>query len=92
MYSAEDIIITLPKGTTMFDINYLSVYSEQNKHNMGHISFDITKEKIPPALGQTKKPGWWFDIPTQRLLKQYLLKLRSQIESVCFLTTAQLSN
>ena len=29
MYSAEDIIITLPKGTTMFDINYLAVYSEQ---------------------------------------------------------------
>ena len=29
LYSAEDIIITLPKGTTMFDINYLAVYSEQ---------------------------------------------------------------
>ena len=19
---------------------------------------------VPPALGQTKKPGWWFEIPT----------------------------
>ena len=66
VYSGEDIILTLPKGTSMFNINYLSVYSEQNKHSMGHISFDATDKKIPPALGQTKKPGWWFDIPTRR--------------------------
>jgi hypothetical protein len=33
---------------------------------MGYITFDVTDKKIPPALGQTKKPGWWFDIPTQR--------------------------
>jgi hypothetical protein len=29
VYSGEDIILTLPKGISMFNINYLSVYSEQ---------------------------------------------------------------
>lgn len=65
VYNGNDIIITLPKSLTMFDINYLAVYNDQTDDNLGHIQFDITNNKIPPALGQTKKPGWWFEIPTQ---------------------------
>ena len=63
-YMGDDVIITLPKGLTMFDINYLSIYNDQTGDNLGHIQFDVRNNQIPPALGQTKIPGWWFDIPT----------------------------
>ena len=33
---------------------------------LGYVTFDTTNDRIPPALGQTKKPGWWFDVPTPR--------------------------
>ena len=59
-------IYIVPKGLTMFDINYLSIYNDKTEDNLGHIQFDIRSNKIPPALGQTKKPGWWFDVPTTR--------------------------
>ena len=36
----------------------------QTRDTLGYISFDVTQEMVPPALGQTKKPGWWFDVPT----------------------------
>ena len=65
-YTGNDIIITLPKGTSMFDVNYLAIYNDQTGDNLGHIQFDIRSNKIPPALGQTKKPGWWFEVPTTR--------------------------
>ena len=45
----------------MFDINYLAIFNEQTGIILGHIEFDVSPNKIPPALGQTKKPGWWFD-------------------------------
>lgn len=64
IYNGNDIIITLPKGMSMFDVNYLSIYNDKTDDNLGHIQFDIRSNKIPPALGQTKKPGWWFEIPT----------------------------
>ena len=63
-YMGDDVIITLPKGLTMFDINYLSIFNDQTGDNLGHIQFDVRNNQIPPALGQTKIPGWWFDIPT----------------------------
>ena len=66
VYSGNDIIITLPNGINMFDVNYLSIYNIQTEDNLGHIQFDIRNNKIPPALGQTKKPGWWFDYPITR--------------------------
>ena len=53
-----------PIGLTMFDINYLSIFNDQTGDNLGHIQFDVRNNQIPPALGQTKIPGWWFDIPT----------------------------
>ena len=64
LYTGNDIIITLPKSINMFDINYLAIYNEKTEDNLGHIQFDIRSNKIPPALGQTKKPGWWFDQKT----------------------------
>ena len=33
---------------------------------LGYVTFDTANDRIPPALGQTKKPGWWFDVPTPR--------------------------
>ena len=38
--------------------------NNQTRDTLGYISFDVTQEMVPPALGQTKKPGWWFDVPT----------------------------
>ena len=71
IYNGNDIIITLPKTINMFDINYLSIYNDETDDNLGHIQFDIRSNKIPPALGQTKKPGWWFEIPTTRYVLKY---------------------
>ena len=62
-YSGDDVIITLPKSLTVFDINYLAVFNNEISDNLGHIVFNISGLRIPPALGQTKKPGWWFDVP-----------------------------
>lgn len=36
----------------------------QSKHTLAYVSFDVSQAMIPPALGQTRKPGWWFDVPT----------------------------
>ena len=66
LYKGTDIIVTLPKGINMFDVNYLAVYNDQTDDNLGHIQFDLRSNKIPPALGQTKIPGWWFDVTTTR--------------------------
>lgn len=63
MYSGQDVIITLPKSMTIFDVNYLAIYNEDIQDNLGHISFNVSANRIPPALGQTKKPGWWFEMP-----------------------------
>ncbi|XP_040577912.2 protein Skeletor, isoforms B/C isoform X2 [Lepeophtheirus salmonis] len=62
-YNGNDIIITLPNHISMYDINYLAIYSSERDVNMGHVTFDSQHMIIPPALGQTKKPGWWFDTP-----------------------------
>ena len=63
-YNGQDIIVTLPTPMTVYDVNYLAVYNDQTRDTLGYISFDVTQEMVPPALGQTKKPGWWFDVPT----------------------------
>eukprot|EP00095_Tigriopus_kingsejongensis_P006476 maker-scaffold598_size127767-snap-gene-0.16 protein:Tk06476 transcript:maker-scaffold598_size127767-snap-gene-0.16-mRNA-1 annotation:"conserved hypothetical protein" len=63
VYNNQDIIITLPKSTNMFEINYLAIYNENLRQDLGHIEFNASNSRIPPALGQTKKPGWWFSMP-----------------------------
>ena len=39
-------------------------FNSQTKTTLGYVIFDVSNDRIPPALGQTKKPGWWFDQPT----------------------------
>ncbi|XP_044018684.1 protein Skeletor, isoforms B/C isoform X2 [Aphidius gifuensis] len=52
-YQGEDIEIVLPGSMTIFDIDWLSVWCVQYKHNFGHVM--IPKDlDVPPALGQTK--------------------------------------
>ena len=52
-YQGEDIEIVLPKNLTVYDIEWLSVWCVQYKHNFGHVL--IPKDlDVPPALGQTK--------------------------------------
>ncbi|XP_057339793.1 protein Skeletor, isoforms B/C isoform X2 [Microplitis mediator] len=52
-YQGEDIEIVLPGNLTVFDIDWLSVWCVQYKHNFGHVL--IPKDlDVPPALGQTK--------------------------------------
>ncbi|CAB4057561.1 unnamed protein product [Lepeophtheirus salmonis] len=38
-YNGNDIIITLPNHISMYDINYLAIYSSERDVNMGHILF-----------------------------------------------------
>ncbi|XP_063988735.1 protein Skeletor, isoforms B/C isoform X1 [Diachasmimorpha longicaudata] len=60
-YQGEDIEIVLPGNLTVFDIDWLSVWCVQYKHNFGHVM--IPKDlDVPPALGQTKiTPPWWYN-------------------------------
>lgn len=52
-YQGEDIEIQLPGNLTVYDIDWLSVWCVEYRHNFGHIF--IPKDlDVPPALGQTK--------------------------------------
>ncbi len=52
-YQGEDIEIQLPGSLTVYDIDWLSVWSTTYHHNFGHVY--IPKDlDVPPALGQTK--------------------------------------
>lgn len=52
-YQGEDIEIQLPGSLTVYDIDWLSVWSATYHHNFGHVY--IPKDlDVPPALGQTK--------------------------------------
>ncbi|XP_046627738.1 protein Skeletor, isoforms B/C [Neodiprion virginianus] len=60
-YQGEDIEIVLPDNLTVYDIEWLSVWCVQYRHNFGHVY--IPKDlDVPPALGQTKiTPPWWYN-------------------------------
>lgn len=52
-YQGEDIEIQLPGDLTVYDIDWLSVWCVEYRHNFGHVM--IPKDlDVPPALGQTK--------------------------------------
>ena len=52
-YQGEDIEIQLPGSLTVYDIDWLSVWCVEFRHNFGHVF--IPKDlDVPPALGQTK--------------------------------------
>ena len=65
MYNGQDLILTLPKSVSVFDINYVAIFNVDIQKSLGHIEFNVSNARIPPALGQTKKPGWWFNTPIQ---------------------------
>ncbi|XP_034940095.1 protein Skeletor, isoforms B/C isoform X2 [Chelonus insularis] len=52
-YYGEDIEIVLPANLTVFDIDWLSVWCVQYRHNFGHVMIPEDLD-VPPALGQTK--------------------------------------
>ena len=62
-YGGDDVIITLPGDLNAFDVNYLAIFNPDLSDNIANVAFNVTGLRIPPALGQTKKPGWWFDVP-----------------------------
>ncbi|XP_076668171.1 protein Skeletor, isoforms B/C isoform X3 [Andrena cerasifolii] len=60
-YQGEDIEIVLPGNLTVYDIDWLSVWCVEYKHNFGHVLLPKDLD-VPPALGQTKiTPPWWYD-------------------------------
>ncbi|XP_037808737.1 protein Skeletor, isoforms B/C isoform X1 [Lucilia sericata] len=63
-YQGEDIEIQLPGSLTVYDIDWLSVWCVEYRHNFGHVF--IPKDlDVPPALGQTKiTPPWWYSPTT----------------------------
>ncbi|XP_061932674.1 protein Skeletor, isoforms B/C isoform X1 [Apis cerana] len=83
-YQGEDIEIVLPGNLTVHDIDWLSVWCVQYKHNFGHVL--IPKDlDVPPALGQTKiTPPWWYDptssTPSPPLSKHELTNCKEMLE------------
>lgn len=64
-YHGQDVILTLPGAVTVFDVEYLAVFNQEIQDSLGHVAFNVSGSRIPPALGQTRKPGWWFEVPVQ---------------------------
>lgn len=52
-YQGEDIEIVLPGNLTVYDIDWLSIWCVEYKHNFGHVLLPKDLD-VPPALGQTK--------------------------------------
>jgi hypothetical protein len=48
-YSSETIILTLPGETTIFDIDWISVWDEETSENYGHVNIPEGLN-IPPSL------------------------------------------
>lgn len=64
-YQGADIEIVLPRNLTVYDIDYLSVWCVEFKHNFGHVL--IPKDlDVPPALGQTKITVTEHELPMNR--------------------------
>lgn len=73
-YQGEDIEIQLPGNLTVYDIEWLSVWCVEYRHNFGHVNIPSDLD-VPPALGQTK-------ITVIKLLLD--IKKSSQIGSIPF--------
>ncbi|XP_076668166.1 protein Skeletor, isoforms B/C isoform X1 [Andrena cerasifolii] len=83
-YQGEDIEIVLPGNLTVYDIDWLSVWCVEYKHNFGHVLLPKDLD-VPPALGQTKiTPPWWYDptssTPSPPLSKQELTNCKEMLE------------
>ena len=54
-YEGEDIEIQLPDNLTVYDIDYLSIWCVEYRHDFGHVLIPPAKDLwVPPALGQTR--------------------------------------
>ncbi|XP_076280372.1 protein Skeletor, isoforms B/C isoform X1 [Lasioglossum baleicum] len=60
-YFGQDIEIVLPRNLTVYDIEWLSVWSNELKESFGHVMIPRDLD-VPTALGQTKiTPHWWYN-------------------------------
>ena len=59
-YDGVDIELVLPDNLTLYDIDYLSIWCVQYRHNFGHVMIPHAKDLyLPPALGQTQVKVVW---------------------------------
>ena len=54
-YLGKDIEITLPGSLTVYDIDWLSVWCVQYRHNFGWVAIPQDLENIPPYLEQSRR-------------------------------------
>ena len=54
-YLGKDIEITLPADLTVYDIDWLSVWCVQYRHNFGWVAIPQDLENIPPYLEQSRR-------------------------------------
>ncbi|XP_050357466.1 protein Skeletor, isoforms B/C isoform X1 [Nymphalis io] len=80
-YQGEDIEIVLPGKLTAYDVDWLSVWCVEYRHNFGHVY--IPKDlDVPPALGQTKiTPAWWYN-PTSSTTSQTPLSTANNCKEI----------
>ncbi|XP_076668170.1 protein Skeletor, isoforms B/C isoform X2 [Andrena cerasifolii] len=76
-YQGEDIEIVLPGNLTVYDIDWLSVWCVEYKHNFGHVLLPKDLD-VPPALGQTKITT--SSTPSPPLSKQELTNCKEMLE------------
>ncbi|XP_023248001.1 protein Skeletor, isoforms B/C isoform X1 [Copidosoma floridanum] len=49
-YKSDDVVIQLPGGVTIFDIEHLSIYDVKTKTSFGSVSFQREGLNVPPSL------------------------------------------
>lgn len=55
-YLNQTVILTLPKHTDVFNIDYLSIYSKALKRSLAHVDIPAMTLNVPPALAQMVHP------------------------------------
>ncbi|CAJ0610009.1 unnamed protein product [Cylicocyclus nassatus] len=50
-YNGDDVMVRLPKGIRTFDVDFLSIYSEDEKRSYGHV--DLPSLLVPPCVDDT---------------------------------------
>jgi Electron transfer DM13 len=54
-YQGDNITIALPDNLTVYDIDWLAVWSPRDEQNLGHVMIEGIRD-VPMALGQNTIP------------------------------------
>ncbi len=45
-YSGQDVVLTLPGATTVFDVTYIAVFNAEVQDSLGHVAFFLVSWRL----------------------------------------------